>query len=50
MKKFEEPMIKIIEFKTADVITTSLAEPILDHDNARKNAYDIAKFEDFFKI
>lgn len=51
MKKFEEPMIKVVEFKSADVITTSGdIEPILDHDNARTNASDIAKFDDYFKI
>lgn len=49
MKKFEEPMIKVVEFKSADVITTSGdIEPILDHDNARKSANDIAQITQNF--
>lgn len=43
MKKFEEPMFKIVEFKSADVITTSVVEMFEDHDNARKSANDIAQ-------
>lgn len=45
MNKFEKPMINIVEFKSADVITTSETggELFFDHDNAHKRASDIAQ-------
>lgn len=44
MNKFEKPMITIVEFKSADVITTSgPVDTILDHDNVRVFANDIAQ-------
>lgn len=39
MKRFEEPMIKVVSFTTADVITTSGV--IEDIDNSRVNANDL---------
>lgn len=39
MKKFEEPMIKVISFTTEDVITTSGV--VEDIDNARVRVADL---------
>lgn len=37
--RYEDPIIKVIKFESADVITTSIAE--VDHDNTSQNAGSI---------